>query len=233
MRPRRLTGGRHLSAVVSFPTRSLSPSLCPVGPGCRCRFPSPTRPSSLSALRARSTRRRAVAPCARSLPRCVVGLPYQFCLPRASPWTSARTRARRRNPRPRRPPTPHPFLSTARARTHFPIPFHIALLPLALCPCRSASLVTRARRAGLLARRRPRQVTPSSARGETPAPVLGFSYLRLPLANLASPACGRACSTRPHSVQPTQPCPVRWHRSIVLPTSTESRPSPITVNCLS
>ena len=92
-RPRCLTGGRHLSATVSAPARSLSPSLYPVGPGCRRRFPSPARPSSLSALRARSTRHRAIAPCARSLPRCAVGLPCQFRLPRAPPWTSARALA--------------------------------------------------------------------------------------------------------------------------------------------
>jgi hypothetical protein len=105
-RPRRLTGGRHLSAAVSAPVRSLSPSLCPVGPGCRCRFPLPARPSSISALRVRSARHRVVAPCARSLPRCVVGLPCQFRLPHALPWTSTRTHARCRNPRPRHPPTP-------------------------------------------------------------------------------------------------------------------------------
>jgi hypothetical protein len=132
-RPRCLTGGRHLSATVSAPARSLSPSLYPVGPGCRRRFPSPARPSSLSALRARSTRHRAIAPCARSLPRCAVGFPCQFRLPRAPPWTSARALAHVAGilghvARPR----PQTLFSTARARTHFPVPFHTA--PPSLAP---------------------------------------------------------------------------------------------------
>jgi hypothetical protein len=55
-----------------------------VGPSCRCRFPSPARPSSLSASRARSTRHRAVtAAHPFSLSLCAVGLRCQLCPPRA------------------------------------------------------------------------------------------------------------------------------------------------------
>jgi hypothetical protein len=156
--PRRLTGGRHLSAAVSSPALSLSPSLCLVGPGCRRRFPSPAHPSSLSALRARFARHRAVAPaCPLSLSRCAVGPPVSstFPAPRRGP---ARAHSRTSPAH-----APSSFLSTARAHTHFPIPFHIALPSLELCPRRSASPETHARRAGLLARRRSRQATPSSA----------------------------------------------------------------------
>jgi hypothetical protein len=93
------------------PPCSLSPYLYLVRLGCRCRFPSPARPSSLSALRERFARRRVVAPCARSLPRCAVGLPCQFRLPCAPPWTSARALAHVAwNPRPRRSAhAPAPF----------------------------------------------------------------------------------------------------------------------------
>jgi hypothetical protein len=45
-------------------------------------------------------------------------------------------------------------------------------------------------------------------RGETPAPMLVLPYSRLLLANLASPACGRACSPPPHGVWPSRPRPV-------------------------
>jgi hypothetical protein len=57
---------------------------------------------------------------------------------------------------------PSSFFSTARAHTHSLVPFHTAPLPLVLCPRRSASPETHARRVGLLARRRPRQATSSS-----------------------------------------------------------------------
>jgi hypothetical protein len=80
-RPCRLTGERHLSAAVSSPTRSLSPSLCPVGPGCRRQFPLLTRPSSLSALRARFARRRVVAPHTRSLSLAARGTPISSAFP--------------------------------------------------------------------------------------------------------------------------------------------------------
>ena len=42
VRPRRLTGGFHLSTAVSLRLRSLSLSLCPVGPLYRHQLPSPT-----------------------------------------------------------------------------------------------------------------------------------------------------------------------------------------------
>jgi hypothetical protein len=125
----------------------------------------PRAPSSLSASRARFARHQTVA------------LARPLSLSLAAPWDPPVSSA---FPAPRRGPAcsfahvagilghvarphPNPFLSTARARTHSPIPFCIALLSLALCPRRSASPETRARRAGLLARRRPRQATPSSA----------------------------------------------------------------------
>jgi hypothetical protein len=87
-----------------------------------------------------------------------------FALPAPAVDHRARTRARRRDPRPRRPPTrPCPFLSPARACTHSPASFHIVPLPLALCSCRQTSPETHASLHGHLARRRPRQASPSSA----------------------------------------------------------------------
>jgi hypothetical protein len=164
-RPCRLTGGLHLSAAVPFPTRSLSPSLCPVRPGCRCQLPPPSRPFSLSALRARFARHRAVAPAR----------PLSLSLRRGTPPISSAfpapvvdQRARIRAHLPESSATspahaPSSFFRLARARTRSPVPVRTASPSLALCPRRSASPKTRARRADHLARRRPCQATPSSA----------------------------------------------------------------------
>jgi hypothetical protein len=97
--------------------------------------------------------------------RCVVEPLCQLCLPYDPSWTSTRALAHvRRDPRPRRPPThPSSFLSTACTRTHSLVPFHTVSLSLALCPRCSTSPETRARRAGHLARQKPRQATPSFA----------------------------------------------------------------------
>jgi hypothetical protein len=96
----------------SLPARSLSPSICPVGPGCRRQFPPPSRPSSLSASRARFARHRVVAPARPlSLSRCTVGPPLPAPPSPRPSWTKARALAHDRwNPRPHRPPTsPAPF----------------------------------------------------------------------------------------------------------------------------
>jgi hypothetical protein len=161
VRLHRLTGGRHLSAKVSAPARSLPPSLYLVGPGCRCRFLRPHAP--LPSL-----------PCGPALPG-VDPLPRALALSLAAPWASyvsfafpvpavdqrTRTRARRQDPRPRRPPSRHSsFLSTPRTRTHSPISFHAAPLSLALCPRRSTSPETHAHLSDHPARRKPRQATP-------------------------------------------------------------------------
>jgi hypothetical protein len=120
------------------------------------------------------------------LPLCLVGplrqapsgYPRAPTLPLAAPWdppvssafpaptVDQHTRTRARSPSNSATLPAHAaqlLLSTARARTHFPIPFCIVSLSLALCPRCSASPETRARHAGHLARRRPRQATPSSA----------------------------------------------------------------------
>jgi hypothetical protein len=124
---------RTLPVGTSLPCTLLSLARCPVGPSYRRRFPSPERPSSLSALRARSARRRAVAPCARPPSLCAVGLPCQLRPPRA-----------RRGParalahvagilgHDERPCAPAPFLSPARARTH-PLPHFAQPHPLSRC----------------------------------------------------------------------------------------------------
>jgi hypothetical protein len=80
-------------------------------------------------------------------------------------WTNTRALAHAcQDLRPRRPPThPSSFLSTTRARTRSPVPFRTASPSLALCPRRSASPETLARRASRPVRRKPRQTTPSSA----------------------------------------------------------------------
>jgi hypothetical protein len=160
-RPRRLTGGIHLSAATPSPTRPLSPSLCPVLPGYPRRFP---RPRALLL----SLPCGPALPVIEQLPRAlvlslyVVGLSCQLRLPharrgparaRTSPGTSATSSAH----------AFQLFLSTARTRTHFPASFHAALLSLALCPRRSTSPETHACLPGHLAHRRPRQATPSSA----------------------------------------------------------------------
>jgi hypothetical protein len=80
VRPRRLTGGCHLSAAVSAPRASPSLSL-PSGANLSEPVASPSRTFYLSASRARSARRRTVAPRAPSLS------------PSAS-WDTARPRSR-------------------------------------------------------------------------------------------------------------------------------------------
>jgi hypothetical protein len=163
-RPCRLTGGFHLSAATPSPARPISPSLCPVGPGCRRRFPR-SRALLLSLLcRPAMPVVKPLPQRARPLSLYAVGLRCKLRLPRArrglarahsrtSPGTSATSSAH----------ASQLFLSTARTRTHFPASFHAAPLSLALCPRRPTSLETHARHPDHPAHRRPRQATPSSA----------------------------------------------------------------------
>jgi hypothetical protein len=60
----------------------------------------------------------------------------------------------------------------------------------------------------------------------TSIPALVFPYSRLPIANLASPACGRACSARPHGVRPARPRPVPRYWPIMLPHLHWNYPKP-------
>jgi hypothetical protein len=139
-RPRRLTGGSHLSAMARV--RALFPSLCPVGPVCRCRFPSPTRPSTLSVPWARpvsavSRSLRALAPSS-----CVVG-PLLDLPSMQTPWTSTHAR---REPRPRHLPTcPTSLLSIAHTCSLSPTSFRTSSPSLTLCPRYSRSSENRAR----------------------------------------------------------------------------------------
>jgi hypothetical protein len=161
-RPRRPTGGLHLSAAVPFSARSLSSSLYPVGPGCRRQLPPPSRPSSLSASQARFAKHRVVAP-ARPLSLAASWDPCQLHLPRAHRGPArAHSRTFAESSATSLAHAPSSFLSPAHARTRSPVPIHTASPSLALCPRRSASPETRAHRAGHLARQRPRQATLSS-----------------------------------------------------------------------
>jgi hypothetical protein len=176
VRPRRVTGGFHLSAAVSLRARSLPLSLCPVGPLCRHQLPSPARPfpslprgPALSACR--------VVPRTPAPSRCVVGPLGQLLLPRDPPWTSAHAC---RDPHPRRLPTcPSSLLSSARTRTRSPVPHRTSSPSLSLCPRYSTSPETRARRANHPARQKPHQATTSFASSETSFPMLGFSQFSI------------------------------------------------------
>jgi hypothetical protein len=188
-RPHRLTGGPRLSVAVLSRARPPSLARCLVGPICRRQFPSPALSLSLCVSRARIASRRAIAPSAPflSLSLCVVGLPCQFCLPRArrgparahsctSPDFSATTPAHAPSSLLRAPPVPR-----AHPSPHFAHP-----RPL------SCSVLTARRRrrpapafsANQLAGDRPK---PSRAppRGETPVPVPNFPYCALFSANFA------------------------------------------------
>jgi hypothetical protein len=163
MRSRRLTGGLHLSAAVSFPVRPLSLPL-PNGTGLSATVAcSPRRPSFVSTSRAHfvnAPRRSLRAPT----PTLVVpwGPPYQLRLPSEPSWTSVHTR---RDPRPRRlPKHPSSLLSTARTRTRTrsTASFRSSSPSLVLCSHRSTSLEFRALRDGHPTRQKPRQATPSS-----------------------------------------------------------------------
>jgi hypothetical protein len=80
--PRRLTGEPRLSAAVLSRARPPSLARCPVRPTCWRRFSSPAR--SLSLCLAGPVRQPPSCCPARPLSSlCVVGLPCQFCLPRA------------------------------------------------------------------------------------------------------------------------------------------------------
>jgi hypothetical protein len=164
-RPRRLTSGIHLSAATPSPAlSSLSRSL-PSGAKLSVPVSSLALPSSLSALWAHFASRRAIAP-ARSLSPSLRRGPPLSVPPSPRPlWTSARALAHVAGilSHDTRPRAPAPFLSPTHARTHSPASFHAAPLSLALCPHRPTLPETRARLPGHLARRRPRQATPSSA----------------------------------------------------------------------
>jgi hypothetical protein len=102
-RPRRLTGGRHLLAAVSAPTRP-PPSLCPVGPTCRRQLFSPPR-APLPSLS-----RRPVLLGAEPLPAC----PFFLSLRRGPPLSA--------------PPSPRPPWTSERALAHIAgILGHVAL----------------------------------------------------------------------------------------------------------
>jgi hypothetical protein len=168
VRPRRLTSELHLSALVSSPVRSLPPSICPVGPACRRRLPSPVHPRSLSISQAEpvSTPSRSLRTPVSSC--CVVGPPYQIRLPREPPWTSAHTR---REPWPRRLPTcPSSLLSTAGTRSLSPASFHASSLSLVLCPHRIPAPTVSTIEPARSCTKPPRALS----RGEELAPVLCF-----------------------------------------------------------
>jgi hypothetical protein len=97
---------------------------------------SPARPSSVSASRARFVSVMNHFLHAPVFPRCTVGPPCQFHLPREPPWTSAHAH---RDPRPRRLPMhPSPILSTVRTHTRSPTSFRASSPSLALCSRRRA-----------------------------------------------------------------------------------------------
>jgi hypothetical protein len=107
-----------------------SPSLCLVGLACRRQSPSLARPCSLSASWAQLVSTPRCSLHAPVFPRCAVGPPCQFRLPREPPWTSAHAR---QEPRPHRLPThPSSLLSTARTRSLSPDPFRVSSLFLSL-----------------------------------------------------------------------------------------------------
>jgi hypothetical protein len=131
---------------------SLSPSLCPVGPGCRHRLPSLARRFLYLPRGPTSSAHRAV-PSVRPLPLAAAWdrpVSFAFPAPRHGP---KRVHSRTHAEIPghvARPRTPSSFLSTARTRTRSPVPFRASSLSLALCPRRSTSPETHARRAGHL-----------------------------------------------------------------------------------
>jgi hypothetical protein len=158
----------HRTPPVGVKAASHSPlplARCPVGPRCRRRFLRPRAPLP-------SLPRGPGSPVAEPLLRAFAlslslrrGPPLSAPPSSRSPWTSAHALAHvvrilGHNARPR---APAPFLSLARARTHSPAPFHAVPLLLVLCPRCPTLPETRARLPGHLARRRPRQATPSSA----------------------------------------------------------------------
>jgi hypothetical protein len=174
---------------------------------------SPARPSSLSASRARFAGlvRQLLSHCPMRplFSLCAVDPPCQFRPPRA-----------RRGPASAHSRTSPDFLATTPAHVpssllrappvpRTPLPHFTQLRPLS----RSSHAASIRRRpapafsAIQLAgdRARPPQAPPQ---GETPAPVLVLPYSHMLLANLASPACGRACSPRPHGVRPSRPRPM-------------------------
>jgi hypothetical protein len=129
-RPRHLTGGPRLSVAVLPRARPPSLARCPVGPICRCKFPSPARSLSLSVSRARSTSHRAVAPCVpfslSTLWACLVSSAF----PALAMDRRVRTRARRRISRPRCPPTrPAPFLEPCKCPAHTPRLISLSFTP--------------------------------------------------------------------------------------------------------
>jgi hypothetical protein len=161
-RPRRLTGGIHLSAATPSPVpRTLLSRSLPSGPKLSALVSSPARPSSLSALRARFASHRAVAPARLLSPSLCCGPPLSVPPTPRPPWTSAHVA--RILGHDARPCAPAPFLSPTHAHTHSLASFHAAPLSLALCPRRPTSPETRACLPGHLAHRRPCQATPSSA----------------------------------------------------------------------
>jgi hypothetical protein len=142
----------------------LSRSL-PSGADLSAPVSSPARPSSLSLSR------RPGSPVVEALPHASPFLSLR-CGPSMSvPPPAAlavdrrvRTRARCRISQPRCPPTrPAPFLEPRQCPALAPASFYAASPSLALCPRRRQPPETRALVPGHLARRRPRQASPSSA----------------------------------------------------------------------
>jgi hypothetical protein len=148
-----------------------------VGLVCRRRLPSPARLRSLSVLRAHP-----VSAMSRSLrapvsSRCAVGPPCQLCLPREPPWTSAHAC---RESRPRRLPSrPSSLMSTACTSSLSLASFRASSLSFALCPRRSRSPKTHARRADRQPTRSCAKTPRAPFRGEELIPVLGFPYSHL------------------------------------------------------
>jgi hypothetical protein len=161
---RRLEGGLHLSAAFPLsPCLLLSPSAQwgrSVGASC----PRPRAPLPLCLVGPLRQRAKLFPPRARSL-LLRRGTPLS-APPSPRPAVDQHARTHARTPRSLATSPAHApqlLFSTARTRTRSLVPFHIVSLPLALYPRRSTSPETRARRAGHLARQKPRQATPSFA----------------------------------------------------------------------
>jgi hypothetical protein len=184
-----------------LPTCSLPPSLCLVGLGCRrwflrLRAPLPSLPC------------RPALPGAEPMPRALA-------LSLVVPWASSISftfPAPAVDQRARTSPGSSATTPALACQLLFEHPSHPHSLPrlISRSPPLSRALPTSSDLAG-----DPRPPLRSSSSLEAAPshpelrpevrhlpPCLVFCYSRMPLANLASPACGRACSSRPHGARP-------------------------------
>jgi hypothetical protein len=175
-----------------------------VRPSCRRRFPSPARPSSLSASRARFASRRVVAPCARSLSLSAPwASPVSFAPPRLS-WTSARalTHVAGILGNDARPCAPALFLAPpAPALTplpHFAQPRPLSRSALAVRPCQRPAPTSPVNQLAGDHAQRPR----APPRGETSSPMLNFPSYALSSANFGFAGVGRGGPPCPRGGRP-------------------------------